>query len=249
MAPPPPPSLQRHSLLTLSSPDPHPDQPRSSHWQRQRQRPGRCQHGVHLDAVRSARLDHRHLQTIPRARALRGAHMHMQMLMLTCTCNMHAHACVHVPLRAERTRTYASTPRACTCPRTSTGIHTLAWGACLDVPTAMQATGGTLRGLDMTLAQGGRTLRFSPVPSHCLARHRCQAHAMCIPCTCQAHARPGPVHPKLTVLAWHSPFSGPRHSPKPRLTSVVRILTYLPTSPLTHSPTHPLPLICDSLSC
>ena len=186
LAPSPSPSLQRHSLLALSSPDPHPDQPRPSHWQRQRQRPGRCQHGVHLDAVRSARLDHRHLQTIPRARALRGAHVH-----ISCTCNVHAcmhakyaHACVYVPLRAERTRTYACTPRTCTCPRTSTGSHPLASDACLDVPTAMQATGGTLRGLDMTLAQGGRTLRFSPVPSHCLARHRCQAHAMHIPCTC-----------------------------------------------------------------
>lgn len=208
LAPSPSPSLQRHSLLALSSPDPHPDQPRPSHWQRQRQRPGRCQHGVHLDAVRSARLDHRHLQTIPRARALRGAHVHMHM-QHACVHARKARTCMCVCASTCRAHThmYAFTPRTCTCPRTSTGTNPLASDACLDVPTAMQATGGTLRGMDMTLAQGGRTLRFSPVPSHCLARHRCQAHTMRIPCMCLAHARPGPVHPKLTVLAWHSPFS------------------------------------------
>ena len=178
-----PPNPIQPPTLTLTSPDPHTGSGRGSGLGGANTAFTSTQYGARgsiIDTSRPFRV-----------------HAHFEARTCTCTCNMQ-HACMHA---------YACTPRTCTCPRTSTGTHPLASDACLDVPTAMQATGGTLRGMDMTLAQGGRTLRFSPVPSHCLARHRCQAHAMRIPCMCLAHARPGPVHPKLAVLAWHSPFS------------------------------------------
>ena len=109
----------------------------------------------------------------------------------------------------------------------------------LDVRYCAQAAGGVLRGLDMTLAQAGRTLRFSPVPSHCLARHRCLAHAMRMPSICLAHAHRGSVHPRFTILAWHSPYAWGRGiAPSHEL--LTYSLTHLPTYPLTHLPTYPL---------
>jgi hypothetical protein len=74
--------------------------------------------------------------------------------------------------------------------------------------------------LDITLAQGGRTLRFSPVPSHCLARHRCHAHAM--------------------HMHMHMPFACGRCIALSHGLRTTYPLTHLPTYPLTHLPTYPL---------
>eukprot|EP00964_Phaeocystis_antarctica_P158387 scaffold129010_cov69-Phaeocystis_antarctica.AAC.3 len=109
----------------------------------------------------------------------------------------------------------------------------------LDVRYCTQAAGGVLRGLDMTLAQAGRTLRFSPVPSHCLARHRCLAHAMCMPSTCLPHAHSGSVPPRFIVLAWHLPYAWGRVRPLASHNEDLNSLNS-PTYRLTHSLTYPL---------
>ena len=138
---------------------------------------------------------------------------------------VHTHTCMHRHMQG----------RASVC-RHGHGHTHMPTRTSLDVRYCTQAAGGVLRGLDMTLAQAGRTLRFSPVPSHCLARHRCLAHAMRMPSTCLAHACRGSVPPRFIVLAWHSPYAWGRVT---YFLTLYR-LTDLPTYPLTYLPTYPL---------